>query len=152
MAPKPSLADREAQHAAQASGMVWDGYSATLYVRLAREDEAIARESDRGHRATTGGGPPQGPPPLPAEARLLESQLEQYLAAVAHHLMWLRREVLMLASIVEQQGAWKRRQEDFMVAQGQEVIRLAAAVARLEQGFTQYELVTVELVTPLAIG
>ncbi|KAL0041031.1 hypothetical protein WJX77_002768 [Trebouxia sp. C0004] len=86
------------------------------------------------------------------QARLLESQLEQYLAAVAHHLMWLRREVLMLASIVEQQGAWKRRQEDFMVAQGQEVIRLAAAVARLEQGFTQYELVTVELVTPLAIG
>ena len=41
--------------------------------------------------------------------------------------------VLLLASTVEQQRAWSRQQNQFMVAQGQELVRLGEAVARLEQ-------------------
>ncbi len=44
----------------QAIGNAWTGDSTVLFDRLRREDEAIARERDRHHRATP-------PPPLPAE-------------------------------------------------------------------------------------
>ena len=40
----------------------------------------------------------------------------------------------MLRRCVDQHSAWNRQQNDFMMAQGQELVRLAEAVARLEQG------------------
>ncbi len=61
------------------------------------------------------------------------AQSVQYQVAVDHQ-RWLRQEVQLLSSAVEQQQAWNRRLNQFLEAQGNEVVRLGAVVARLEQG------------------